>query len=244
MQDSKTVTDVRLIEAGFPCHQVGAETQRERGASSALPPLYYLHVWWARRPLTPSRAAILGSLLPAGSDPDWFLRQLGIEKVQALVNGEPWTLTGQILGRITADESGFEYLAVDDDAILRALKKEEERRHKNREIIRKLCESDANLKEHPVIVGWAKDSKPLPQPWPNLGERIHIQRVAANPAQANERIEFAKSEVIKNILGSIYKWDAEELYGYSRAYSHQPDITVNAKETFTVEVPSRSKRCD
>ena len=23
----------RLIEAGFPCHQVGAETQRERGAS-------------------------------------------------------------------------------------------------------------------------------------------------------------------------------------------------------------------
>lgn len=28
--------DLRLIEAGFPCHQVGAETQRERGASSAL----------------------------------------------------------------------------------------------------------------------------------------------------------------------------------------------------------------
>jgi putative DNA methylase len=34
----------RLIERGFPCHQVGAETQRERGASSALPPLYFLHV--------------------------------------------------------------------------------------------------------------------------------------------------------------------------------------------------------
>ena len=32
--------DLRLIEAGFPCHQVGAEPQRERGASSALPPLY------------------------------------------------------------------------------------------------------------------------------------------------------------------------------------------------------------
>lgn len=77
MKDSKNRADVRLIEAGFPCHQVGAETQRERGASLALPPLYYLHVWWARRPLTPSRAAILGSLLPAGADPDWFLRQLG-----------------------------------------------------------------------------------------------------------------------------------------------------------------------
>ena len=86
--------DVRLIEAGFPCHQVGAETQRERGASSALPPLYYLHVWWARRPLTPSRAAILASLLPADTDPDWFLRQRGIEKPVVEVNGATWVLTG------------------------------------------------------------------------------------------------------------------------------------------------------
>ena len=89
--------DVRLIEAGFPCHQVGAETQRERGASSALPPLYYLHVWWARRPLTPSRAAILASLLPADTDPEWFLRQLGIEKPVAEVNGATWVLTGPVL---------------------------------------------------------------------------------------------------------------------------------------------------
>ncbi len=48
--------DLRLIEAGFPCHQVGVETQRERGARSALPPLYFLHVWWARRPLAPGKA--------------------------------------------------------------------------------------------------------------------------------------------------------------------------------------------
>jgi len=31
--------DMRLIEAGFPCHQVGAETQRERGASSGIAPI-------------------------------------------------------------------------------------------------------------------------------------------------------------------------------------------------------------
>ena len=55
----------KLIEGNFPCQQVGAETKRERGASSSLPPLYFLHVWWARRPLTPSRAAVLGSILPA-----------------------------------------------------------------------------------------------------------------------------------------------------------------------------------
>ena len=101
--------DIRLIEAGFPCHQVGAETRRERDTGKA-PPTHRLHVWWARRPLTPSRAAVLGSLLPAGADPDWFLRHLGIEKVQALVNGEPWTLTGSLLERIVTDESGKEWL--------------------------------------------------------------------------------------------------------------------------------------
>ena len=102
--------DRRLIEAGFPFHQVGAETQRERGASSALPPLYFLHVWWGRRPLTPSRAAILSSLLPADTDPNWFLRQLGIEKVQAMVGGVPWNLVGNMRTRIAEDATGNEFL--------------------------------------------------------------------------------------------------------------------------------------
>jgi len=59
-----------LIEDWLPFEAVGAESQRERGASSALPPLYFLHVWWARRPLTVSRAAILAGVLPQWS-PDW-----------------------------------------------------------------------------------------------------------------------------------------------------------------------------
>lgn len=54
-----------LIEQWFPAATVGAESLRERGASSALPPINFLHVWWARRPLTASRAAIVASLLPA-----------------------------------------------------------------------------------------------------------------------------------------------------------------------------------
>jgi adenine-specific DNA methylase len=111
------LTDLRLIEAGFPCYQVGAETQRERGASSALPPLYFLHVWWARRPLTPSRAAILASLLPADTDPDWFLRQLGIEKVQALINGVPWTLTEDTYFKRITKKGGSEVFTVDRFAI-------------------------------------------------------------------------------------------------------------------------------
>ncbi|MBE0467312.1 MAG: DUF1156 domain-containing protein, partial [Candidatus Desulforudis sp.] len=59
-----------LIEEWLPVAPLGAESQRERAASSALPPLYFLHVWWARRPLVVSRAAVLASVLPAW-DPDW-----------------------------------------------------------------------------------------------------------------------------------------------------------------------------
>jgi adenine-specific DNA methylase len=59
-----------LIEKWLPIAEVGVESMRERGASSALPPLYFLHVWWARRPLIASRAAILASVLPQWSE-DW-----------------------------------------------------------------------------------------------------------------------------------------------------------------------------
>jgi len=54
-----------LIEQWFPAATVGAESLRERGAASALPPVNFLHVWWARRPLTASRASVVASLLPA-----------------------------------------------------------------------------------------------------------------------------------------------------------------------------------
>ena len=45
---------------------------------TALPPIYYLHVWWARRPLVASRAAILAALLPHDADRERFLKVLGI----------------------------------------------------------------------------------------------------------------------------------------------------------------------
>jgi len=83
-----------LSEFWLPIQTIGAECMRERGASSALPPLYFLHVWWARRPLTVSRAAILAGVLPQWhkawpqdllkkfpSEADyrqWFLKLIGI----------------------------------------------------------------------------------------------------------------------------------------------------------------------
>lgn len=89
-----------LIEEDFPVEALGVESRRERGASSALPPLYFLHVWWARRPLTISRAAVLGSLLPADTDPTWFLRILGIQgdPTKTFARIQAARLTGEDLG--------------------------------------------------------------------------------------------------------------------------------------------------
>ncbi|MCL6515265.1 MAG: DUF1156 domain-containing protein, partial [Alicyclobacillus sp.] len=225
MSTTVTTHDRRLIEAGFPCHQVGAETQRERGASSSLPPLYFLHVWWARRPLTPSRAAILGSLLPADTDPEWFLRQLGIEKVQAIVNDEPWTLTGALRDRIEFD--GAQEWVVVDSAILRALHREQERRQKNRAIIDRIRQADPQLGQHPVVIRWEAESQPLPEPFPHEGTRLAVRRVAADPAHVNERIEFAKSARVQEIMGSVLKWDPEDSYGYNRAFTKAPEPAAN-----------------
>ena len=72
------MTDTRLIERWLPIAELGEESIRERRSMTALPPTYYLHVWWARRPLVASRAAILASLLPADADREKFLHVLGI----------------------------------------------------------------------------------------------------------------------------------------------------------------------
>ena len=70
--------DTRLIERWLPIAALGEESVRERRSMTALPPIYYLHVWWARRPLVASRAAVLASLLPADADREKFLHVLGI----------------------------------------------------------------------------------------------------------------------------------------------------------------------
>lgn len=66
-----------LIEHWLPVQELSIESIRERSASSALPPLYFLHVWWARRPLAASRAAILAAVLPPDTDHEWFKRVMG-----------------------------------------------------------------------------------------------------------------------------------------------------------------------
>ena len=70
--------DIRLIERWLPIAEIGAESLRERTPMTPFPAPNRLHVWWARRPLVASRAAILASLLPDGVDRAAFLRVLGV----------------------------------------------------------------------------------------------------------------------------------------------------------------------
>ena len=72
------MSDRRLIEEWLPIAALSEESTRERRSMTALPPTYYLHVWWARRPLVASRAAVLASLLPADADRQTFMHVLGI----------------------------------------------------------------------------------------------------------------------------------------------------------------------
>lgn len=206
----------KLIEGNFPCQQVGAETKRERGASSALPPLYFLHVWWARRPLTPSRAAVLGSILPADTEPELFLRELGIVKKQAVIGDARWTLVGKNLELIESDGQQ-EYIPF-SSKFQKALDKENERRSSIIALLNTLKEQDAVLGEDPLLERWCRENAPISITALSVLQQIPVATVAADPAHTNERIAFASSDKVKDILGKEIKIDPEDLYGYGRAY--------------------------
>ena len=67
----------RLIEDWLPTRALSAEAMRERNTASSIPPVNWLHVWWARRPLVVSRAAVAATLLPADADRNAFYDLIG-----------------------------------------------------------------------------------------------------------------------------------------------------------------------
>ncbi len=66
-----------LIEEWFPFEDIGIECKRERIGTFAPP--NRLHIWWARRPLIGSRAAIVGSIISPDLTED-FNKIIQIEK--------------------------------------------------------------------------------------------------------------------------------------------------------------------
>jgi adenine-specific DNA methylase len=108
----------RLIEEWLPVAELGEESARERRSMTALPPIYYLHVWWARRPLVASRAAVLASLLPADADHKKFLHVLGIhgDPVEAKIRIAKATREGVRLGAAAYGyDRAFKYIPDEKD---------------------------------------------------------------------------------------------------------------------------------
>lgn len=91
----------RLIETWLPIAELGIESLRERTPMTPFPAPNRLHVWWARRPLVASRAAIIASLLPEDADHEKFNHMLGI-------HGDP------VKGRRLIDKARRTGIRVDD----------------------------------------------------------------------------------------------------------------------------------
>lgn len=72
------MTTTRLIERWLPIAEIGIESVRERTPMTPFPAPNRLHVWWARRPLVASRAAVLASILPEQADRTAYMHALGI----------------------------------------------------------------------------------------------------------------------------------------------------------------------
>ena len=67
----------RLIEDWLPINEISVEAVREGGALAGHPPVNQLHVWWARRPLIASRAAVAASMLPEEANRAEFISNIG-----------------------------------------------------------------------------------------------------------------------------------------------------------------------
>ena len=112
------MSDTRLIERWLPIAELGVESKRERTPMTPFPAPNRLHVWWARRPLVASRAAVLASLLPADADRERFLHVLGIhgDPVAARVAIDGARRTGIRVANPYGYDRAFRYAPSNDDS--------------------------------------------------------------------------------------------------------------------------------
>ena len=111
------MSDRRLIEDWLPVAELSVESTRERTPMTPFPAPNRLHVWWARRPLVASRAAVLASLLPADADRKQFLHCLGIhgDPVKGRAKIEEARRTGKRVTNPYGYDRAFHYSPDRDD---------------------------------------------------------------------------------------------------------------------------------
>lgn len=105
------MTTTRLIERWLPIAEIGIEGVRERTPMTPFPAPNRLHVWWARRPLVASRAAVLASILPENADHAAFKHALGIhgDPVRGVALIDRAKRTGQRVDDPYGYERAFKY---------------------------------------------------------------------------------------------------------------------------------------
>ncbi len=86
-----------LIDNWFPFIETSVESIRERTVFTALPPIYALHVWFARRPLVASRSTILCSILQK-KDRNQILKIMGIPPEMNLLKALKKTIDAKAKG--------------------------------------------------------------------------------------------------------------------------------------------------
>lgn len=99
VDEAEVVRPRLLIEEWLPAAAIGVESMRER-STGLNPPNARLHVWWARRPLAASRAAVLASVLPADFPRDVFERLMGFYgSADRVVQAEELLITARATGK-------------------------------------------------------------------------------------------------------------------------------------------------
>ncbi len=76
-----------LMKYYFPTLEASEESQRERGAR--FPPPFYLHLWWARRPLAGCRCAIASSVIKVNEKPSREFIQGFLQSIKILSSPKP-----------------------------------------------------------------------------------------------------------------------------------------------------------
>lgn len=201
----------RLIEGNFPCQQVGAETRRERGALNALPPLNYLHVWWARRPLTASRAAVLGSILAADVDTNEFVKELGIKKYQVCV-GNTWVDIPEDLAKDISENKLLYSKKLD-----KAITDEQKLRRELQSICCNLKQLNPSIVQNKDFLLLEKRAEWIDTIHATVGTCLEAREVPADPAWFNRIMELCTG----------YQIRVPNLYGYNRAYKVSPEKTYS-----------------
>lgn len=142
---------------------------------------------------------MLGSILPAGTEPEVFLRELGIVKKQAVIGDARWTLVGKNL-ELIEEVDGQEGIPL-SDKLLRALDRENRRRGGVSACLERLRQADPLLAGEPLLDRWLSENAHIPVAALTQTACIPVIAVAADPAHTNERIAFSASGRVREILG-------------------------------------------